>query len=124
MMNILAFAQKSGGGVICGGCGRVLELEFMQLDHIQPRAEGGENYITNRILLCGPCNRRKRDNLTLRGLVNENKKRNVGWMRDEGLAKIARDTARQRAEWVRDYFHTEECQDLIRGKTTEAAPLF
>ena len=38
MMNVLAAAQGSGGGVICAGCGRVLEREFMQLDHINRRS--------------------------------------------------------------------------------------
>ena len=36
--------------VVCAGCGRELEVEFMELDHIFPSAEGGENWITNRIL--------------------------------------------------------------------------
>ncbi len=124
MVNALAMAQQSSGGVICAGCGRVLEVEFMQLDHIQPRAEGGENHITNRILLCGPCNRRKKDNYTLRGLVNKNKNKSIAWMRDEDRAKLARDAARQRAEWVRDYFDTTECQELINGTLHQLEPLF
>jgi len=57
------------------GCGRLLEREFMQLDHIQPKAEGGANHILNRILLCGPCNRIKSNRLTLSGLRAENQKR-------------------------------------------------
>ena len=118
MMNVLAAAQGSGGGVICGGCGRVLEREFMQLDHITPKADRGENHILNRILLCGPCNRRKRDNLTLRGLLRENKKRAVGWMQNEGRALLAQDSARDKAEWVRDDFDTPECQALIDGRSS------
>ena len=62
MAKLLEVAQKNGEEVVCGGCGRTLEREFMQLDHITPKSGRGENYITNRILLCGPCNRRKRDN--------------------------------------------------------------
>ena len=46
----LVEAQASMSMVLCGGCGRVLEREFMQLDHINPRAQGGANDITNRIL--------------------------------------------------------------------------
>ena len=115
MVRILAFAQQSSDGVICAGCGRVLEREFMQLDHILPKAEGGENHILNRVLLCGPCNRRKRNYLTLAGLRRENKKKAVGWMKDESLAKLAQAHARSRAEWLRDNFDTKECQDLIRG---------
>lgn len=115
MMNILASAQQNMFGVICAGCGRDLEREFMQLDHILPKAEGGANHILNRILLCGPCNRRKRNYLTLAGLHRENKKKAVGWMKDEKEAKRAQAKARERAEWVRDYFHTQECQDLIAG---------
>ena len=113
IVRILADAQASAHGVICAGCGRVLEVEFMQLDHIQPKADGGENVITNRVLLCGPCNRRKRNYLTLSGLHRENKKKAVGWMNDEGRAKLAWDSAREKAEWVRDHFASEACQVLI-----------
>ncbi len=116
MTHALSAAQASGEGVICAGCGRLLEREFMQLDHIQPKAEGGANHILNRILLCGPCNRRKRNYLTLAGLLRENKKKAVGWMQDEDRAKLAQDSARAKAEWVRDHFDTPECQQLIRGQ--------
>ncbi len=113
MVNILMQAQGTEGGVICGGCGRVLEKEFMELDHITPKSDRGANHILNRILLCRPCNRRKRDNLTLRGLLRANKK--AKWMKDEDMAKMAQSYATDKAEWVRGCFDTEECQDLIAG---------
>ncbi|MCY3797409.1 MAG: DNA methyltransferase [Chloroflexi bacterium] len=116
MTNVLAAAQASSGGVICAGCGRVLEREFMQLDHITPKSGRGENHILNRILLCGPCNRRKGDSLTMPGLLKENRKKTVGWMRDESLAKLAQEAARERAEWLRDNFASAECQALIAGR--------
>ena len=116
MVRVLALAQKSSDGVICAGCGRVLEVEFMQLDHITPKSDRGENHILNRILLCGPCNRRKRENLTLRGLLRENRKKAVGWMKDESMAKLVQDHAREKAEWVRDNFASAECQALIAGR--------
>ena len=116
MRNILAAAQANMFGVICAGCGRDLEREFMQLDHIQPKAEGGVDHILNRILLCGPCNRRKRNYLTLAGLRRENKKKAVGWMKDEKQAVRAQDKARERAEWVRECFDSGECQALIEGE--------
>jgi len=114
MVNILMQAQGTEGGVICGGCGRVLEKEFMELDHITPKSDRGANHILNRILLCRPCNRRKRDNLTLRGLLRANKK--AKWMKDEDMAKMAQSYATDKAEWVRGCFDTEECQDLIAGR--------
>lgn len=117
MTNILAVAQATAGGVTCAGCGRVLELEFMELDHIQPKSEGGANHILNRILLCGPCNRRKRNYLTLAGLRRENKKKTIGWMNEESRALLAQDLARDKAEWTRDNFDSEECQGLIKGQT-------
>ena len=116
IFNVLVKAQSTYSGVICGGCGRVLEKEFMELDHITPKSDRGANHILNRILLCRPCNGRKRDNLTLRGLMRENKRKGVDWMKDEDLAKIAQDSATSRAEWVRDNFGTEECQRLIKGE--------
>ena len=83
----------------CAGCGRELEAEFMELDHIRPRAAGGPNDITNRILLCRPCNGRKRAQLTLRGLVDENRK--SGWMRDKDKAVFAQKRAVDKAEQIR-----------------------
>ncbi len=111
IVKVLNQAQGTINGVICAGCGRVLEKEFMELDHITPKSEGGRNDISNRVLLCRPCNGRKRDNFTLKGLRRQNKK--VGWTKDAGLAKLAQDKARGTAEWVRDYFHTAECRALL-----------
>lgn len=122
MTRVLAHAQRSNGDVICAGCGRVLEKEFMELDHITPKSEGGANHILNRILLCRPCNGRKSHYLTLPGLVRENRK--AKWMKDANMAKMAQDDARKRAEWVRGYFDTEECQALIAGKRPLLQGLF
>ena len=60
---------------------------------------GGPNDITNRILLCPPCNKRKSARYTLSGLRSENKK--AGWMRNEDLAKIAQHNARAMADRIR-----------------------
>ena len=87
-----------GSLVICGGCGRELESPFMEIDHINPRSQGGANDITNRILLCSPCNRRKSDGYTLVGLTRANNK--DGWTRDRNQAKLARDSARIRADEI------------------------
>lgn len=99
MTAILAEAQATVDGIVCAGCGRALEVEFMELDHITPKSDRGANHILNRILLCRPCNGRKGDNLTLRGLVREN--RRTGWLRDEARANLAQDKARARAEQIR-----------------------
>ncbi len=111
IVSVLEVAQRSNGNVICAGCGRELEREFMELDHITPRSDGGENHIRNRILLCRPCNGRKGQYLTLRGLIRENKK--ADWMKDEGLAQLSREAARERTDWVRDNFESEDCQALV-----------
>ena len=85
----------------------------MHLDHIQPRAEGGENHIMNRILLCSPCNGRKGHIYTLAGLLRENKR--VGWMKDEDMAKLIQSSAKSRAEWIRDSWDTPECAEFLAG---------
>ena len=117
MARILAVAQAhpNGDGVICAGCGRVLEMEFMELDHITPKSDRGANHILNRILLCRPCNGRKRNHLTLAGLLMENKRPAVKWMRNETLAQLARDSAEKRANWVRDNFGNGEYQAFMAG---------
>ena len=75
--------------VVCAGCGRILEKEFMEIDHLNPRSNGGSNFIDNRILLCRPCNSKKSNKLTMIGLRSINKK--IHWMRNELLARQAQD---------------------------------
>ena len=41
-------------------------------------------------------------------------------MKDEGLAQLAREAARDKAEWLRDYFDTPECQEMIVGSQHSA----
>lgn len=60
-------------GSICWGCnyeqpsGRHLEV-----DHIRPKVDGGDDYLPNRSLLCSPCNKVKGSRLTLHGLREHN----------------------------------------------------
>ncbi|MYD30124.1 MAG: hypothetical protein F4X01_00715 [Nitrospira sp. SB0661_bin_20] len=64
----------------CQGCYRVFDdARYLELDHNTPRSDGGLNHISNRVLLCGPCNKLKRNLLTLSGLRRENKK--LGYMK-------------------------------------------
>ena len=63
-------------GPRCQGCDRVFDdPRYLELDHNTPRSDGGLNHVSNRILLCGPCNRLKSNMFTLSGLRWENKKR-------------------------------------------------
>ena len=63
-------------GMKCQGCyWKVHDERHLQLDHNQPRSDGGANDIYNRVLLCGPCNMLKSNTYTLSGLRTENKKR-------------------------------------------------
>ena len=66
-------------GPRCQGCDRKFDdPRYLELDHNTPRADGGINHISNRVLLCGPCNRAKSNVYTLSGLRRINKKK--GWM--------------------------------------------
>ena len=68
-------------GPKCQGCNRVFDdPRYLELDHNTPRSDGGLNHISNRILLCSPCNRLKSNTLTLTGLRRQNKKE--GYMAD------------------------------------------
>ena len=63
-------------GRMCQGCDRKFDdKRYLDLDHNTPRSDGGLNHLSNRILLCGPCNTLKSNTLTLSGLRRENKKR-------------------------------------------------
>ena len=67
-------------GCRCMGCDRLFDdPRYLELDHNTPRSDGGINHISNRVLLCGPCNKLKSNTLTLSGLRNQNKKQ--GYMK-------------------------------------------
>lgn len=66
-------------GMRCQGCDRAFDdARYLELDHNTPRSDGGLNHITNRVLLCSPCNRAKSNTYTLSGLRRLNRKN--GWM--------------------------------------------
>ncbi|MXY40248.1 MAG: hypothetical protein F4160_15050 [Rhodospirillaceae bacterium] len=63
-------------GAKCQGCDRTFDdPRYLELDHNTPRADGGVKHISNRVLLCGPCNQLKSNIYTLSGLRRENTKR-------------------------------------------------
>ena len=63
-------------GAMCAGCDRVFDdPRYLELDHNTPRSSAGINHISNRVLLCGPCNKLKSNLYTLVWLRRENKKR-------------------------------------------------
>ncbi|MCY3813771.1 MAG: DNA methyltransferase [Gammaproteobacteria bacterium] len=71
-------------GAKCQGCDRTFDdPRYLELDHNTPRSDGGINHISNRILLCGPCNRLKSNTYTLTGLRRQNKK--LGHMANSGV---------------------------------------
>ena len=75
---------NEAGGNKCAGCDRIFDdPDYLELDHNTPRSSGGINHISNRILLCSPCNRRKSNTLTLIGLRQRNRK--LGKMAVAGL---------------------------------------
>ena len=62
-------------GSKCQGCDRSFDdSRYLELDHNTPRSDGGLNHISNRVLLCGPCNKLKSNQYTLSGLRRLNKK--------------------------------------------------
>lgn len=64
-------------GIKCWGCNFIPPSEdYLELDHISPKSEGGSNLLFNRALLCSPCNKRKLNTKTLDGLHKHNKRNN------------------------------------------------
>lgn len=47
-------------------------IQYLEMDHINPKVDGGPDRITNRALLCGPCNNKKSNKMTLSALRYEN----------------------------------------------------
>ena len=66
-------------GTVCEGCNRKFDDDrYLELDHNTPRSDGGVNHISNRVLLCSPCNKLKSNTYTLSGLRKQNIK--LGYM--------------------------------------------
>ena len=95
-------------GLVCWGCGFEPPFaDYLELDHNTPASSGGSNELPNRAPLCGPCNRRKSNKLTLDGLRAENKR--IG--RWHGKTKIdARLPARIAFDWALDYMQARAKQ--------------
>ena len=90
-------------GLYCWGCGFTAPDErYLELDHIEPRADGGSNYLDNRALLCSLCNRKKAHRMTLGELRRQNQRDNH--FTREHLIRLA-----EAREWTRQYM-----QNLIR----------
>jgi len=106
MVRTLAEAQQGDAGVVvCVGCGVELAARYFELDHREPKGIGGEDWITNRVLLCGPCNGRKSHRFTLAGLRADNSKPDAlgeTWMVDALAAEAADRRAREAARAIRD----------------------
>jgi len=54
----LLFKDQSGK---CNYCGIKLDVRYFHVDHKTPVANNGSDSLTNKQLLCGPCNTRKID---------------------------------------------------------------
>ena len=79
---IVEMKQREAGGNFCAGCDREFaHISYLELDHNVPRADGGINHHSNRILLCAPCNKRKSHLHTLSWLRQENRRK--GFMVDQ-----------------------------------------
>ena len=88
---------KSSLGPYCQGCGAdyTFDTRVLEVDHINPRSQGGTDGYENLTLLCPPCNKEKRDRYTLIGLQQAN--RIGGWMKNEDNLKVGRAAGRSRA---------------------------
>ena len=75
-------------GPFCQGCGSDYHFDprVLEVDHRQPKSDGGTDAYENLTLLCPPCNKEKRDRLTLTGLQDFNRKN--GYLKPENEPNI------------------------------------
>ena len=83
-------------GALCQGCGAdyTFDPRVLEVDHINPKSQSGTDAYDNLTLLCPPCNKAKRDRLTLIGLQGEN--RQNGYMKNEANLRMGRVAGRTR----------------------------
>ena len=84
-------------GPYCQGCGRdyTFDPRVLEVDHVLPKTDGGTDAYDNLTLLCPPCNKEKRDRLTLSGLQDVNKR--DGHLLAENEGNIQRGRVRRTA---------------------------
>ena len=84
-------------GPYCQGCGRdyTFDPRVLEVDHVLPKTDGGTDAYDNLTLLCPPCNKEKRDRLTLSGLQDVNKRE--GHLLAENERNIQRGRAQRSA---------------------------
>lgn len=62
-------------GLQCWGCNFAAPDErYLQIDHVEPKSDGGSNHLDNRALLCQPCNQAKSNRITISELRYRNTK--------------------------------------------------
>lgn len=85
-------------GAYCQGCGRDYNFDprVLEVDHIRPKADGGNDAYDNLTLLCPPCNREKRDRYTLSYLQDINRREGHLSQGNERNIKHGRATRRRR----------------------------
>ncbi len=88
-------------GTYCQGCGNNYGFDprVLEVDHVLPKADGGTDAYDNLTLLCPPCNKEKRDRLTLSGLQAQN--RQNGYLKQENEANISRGRASRKRRKIR-----------------------
>ena len=77
-------------GAYCQGCGNNYSFDprVLEVDHVLPKTDGGTDAYANLTLLCPPCNKEKRDRLTLSGLQDQNRQK--GYLKSENEKNISR----------------------------------
>ena len=91
---LLEWQKEQDGRITCPGCVERLLPRHFQNDHVTPKSDGGVNRIDNRILLCGPCNLEKSNNLTMSGLWRVQGLRGKDRQRAQGLLAEVQHKAR------------------------------
>ena len=85
-------------GAFCQGCGRnyAFDPRVLEVDHVSPRSDGGTDAYENLTLLCPPCNKEKRDKITLTGLQERNRKEGHLLPQNEGNIRRGRGVSPKR----------------------------
>ena len=84
-------------GPFCQGCGRDYSFDprVLEVDHMLPKTDGGTDAYGNLTLLCPPCNKEKRDRLTLTGLQAANRQSGQLTEDRESNLSLGRGTSRR-----------------------------
>lgn len=110
----------------CRFCGSSAPDVFLQIDHVIPRSQGGQDAVSNLQVLCEECNQGKSMTMPERWLVKATQKRQAEWHRANGEWVAPEDDYSEMYAYLEahDQLSSQSVDEVLRAITHIFAEVF